>query len=468
MKQFENIIENFKNCNILVVGDIMLDEYIFGETSRINPEAPVPIVNVEKTEYRLGGAANVANNIISLGGKCTLIGQVGNDENKKLLEKELINKNIENFLIENKIYQTIKKTRIISQNQQLIRIDHETPKKITNQDVDTILQFIKDKKFDLIIISDYNKGFITPYLVEQLKSLNKKIIADFKPPNINLFNNIFAIKINLKEAEIITNKKEIDKIIKKLYEITNSNVILTCGKMGAYLFEKDKKQQHYLPSKAKEVYDVSGAGDTYIATLYLAISSNTNLYESIVLANEATGIVIGKMGTSTLSPLELKKSLNLQNNKIKDLSEIKKLIEELKNQGKKIVFTNGCFDILHVGHIKLLNEAKSYGNILILGLNTDNSIKKIKGPNRPINNQNDRAEVLANLECIDYIVLFDEEKPINLIKEILPNIIVKGSDYKESEVVGVDIIKKHGGEIKLIKLLEGKSTTDIINKTKIL
>ena len=466
MKQFENIIENFRNCNILIVGDIMLDEYIFGETSRINSEAPVPIVNVEKTEYRLGGAANVANNIISLGGKCILIGQVGNDENKKLLKKELINKNIKNLLIENQSYKTIKKTRIISQNQQLIRIDHETPQKITNQDVDNILQFIKDKKFDLILVSDYNKGFITPYLMQELKLVNKKIIADFKPQNINLFNNIFAIKINQREAEAITNKIEVYEIIDKLYEITNSNIILTYGKKGSYLFEKEAKQKYYLPSRAKEVYDVSGAGDTYIATLSLAIVSNTNLYESAVLANEASAIVISKMGTSTLSPLELKKSLNMQNNKIKSLEEIKKVISELKKENKKIVFTNGCFDILHVGHTKLLNEAKSFGDILILGLNTDDSIKKIKGPNRPINNQEDRAEVLSNIESVDYITFFDEEKPINLIKELIPNIIVKGSDYKEEEVVGADIVKKHGGEVKLVKLLEGKSTTDIINKTK--
>jgi len=301
----KKIIENFKNCNILVIGDIMLDKYIFGSTSRINPEAPVPIVNVEKIEHRLGGAANVANNITSLGGKCTLIGQAGNDETKDLLEKELIKKNINYFFI--KTNKTIKKTRIISQNQHLIRIDHENNKKISDEDSNNIINFIKNKSFDLIVISDYNKGFITPYLMEQLKSLNKKIIADFKPQNIDLFKNIFVISPNLKEAETITNEIKIEKILQKLSKKTNSNIILTCGEKGAYLFEKEKKQQYYLPSKAKEVYDVSGAGDTFIATVALSIATNTNLYESVILGNEAAGIVVGKLGTATLSSSELKK-----------------------------------------------------------------------------------------------------------------------------------------------------------------
>jgi len=460
------IIDKFQKCNILVIGDIILDKYIFGDTSRINPEAPVPIVKVEKVEHRLGGAANVANNITSLDGNCTLIGQVGNDENKKILEKELIKNNINHFFIENKNFKTIKKTRIISQNQHLIRIDHENPKKISDKDADSILNFINNKKFNLIVISDYNKGLITPYLMEKLKILNIRIIADFKPQNINLFKDCFLITPNLKEAEEITKEKKINKILNKLHEITNSNIILTCGEKGAYLFKKEK--QFYLPSKAKEVYDVSGAGDTFIATVALAIASNSNLYESVILGNQAAGIVIGKLGTAILSPTELKKSLNLKNNKIKNVQEIKTIIKKAKKQSKKVVFTNGCFDILHVGHTKLLNEAKSFGDILILGLNTDNSIRKLKGSTRPINNQEDRAEVLSNLESIDHIVFFDEISVFNLVKKLLPNILVKGGDYKECEVVGADLVKKHGGEVKLVKIVQGKSTTNIINKTKVL
>ena len=464
MQEIDNIIDKFQEKHILVIGDVMIDEYIIGEVSRINPEAPVPVLDTQKTEHRLGGAANVANNIVSLGGKCTLIGQIGKDETKEILIKKLNDKEIRYFLIENENIPTIKKTRIIARNQQVIRIDNENIIEIKDEEADKIIEKIKENNFDIILISDYNKGIITPYLMSKLKELNKKLIVDPKPENIEYYKDTFIISPNLKEGKEITKEKDINKIGEKITKNFNTKLILRCGEKGAYLFEE--QETHYFPTKAKEIYDVSGAGDTFMATLALAISSNSNLHESIILGNHAAGIVIGKLGTSTLSTNELKKSFSIQETKIKHLSEIKEIVEKLKNNNKKIVFTNGCFDILHAGHTHLLKEAKSLGDTLILGLNTDESINRIKGPTRPINNGAERAEVLASLESVDYIIFFDEDTPLNLIKEIIPHKLVKASDYEESGVVGGDIVKQHGGEVELIRLKEGKSTTNLINKIK--
>ena len=464
MQEIDKTIDKFQEKHILVIGDVMIDEYIIGEVSRINPEAPVPVLDTQKTEHRLGGAANVANNIVSLGGKCTLIGQIGNDETKDILIKKLNDKGVRYSLIENEDIPTIKKTRIIARNQQVIRIDNENIVKIKDEEANQIIEKIKESNFDVILISDYNKGVITPCLMSRLKELNKKIIVDPKPENIEHYKDSFIISPNLKEGKEISKEKEIEKIGEKITKDFNTKLILRCGEKGAYLFEE--QETHYFPTKAKEIYDVSGAGDTFVATMALAISSGSNLHESIILGNQAAGVVIGKLGTSTISTNELKKSFSIQETKIKPLSEIKEIVEKLKEDNKKIIFTNGCFDILHAGHTHLLKEAKALGDILILGLNTDDSIKRIKGPTRPINNEKERAEVLASLESVDYITFFEEDTPLNLISELIPHKLIKASDYSESEVVGGDIVKQHGGEVELIKLKEGRSTTNLIDKIK--
>jgi D-beta-D-heptose 7-phosphate kinase/D-beta-D-heptose 1-phosphate adenosyltransferase len=470
MKKINSIIENFAKGNILVIGDVILDEYMMGDVNRISPEAPVMVLNMEKKEYCLGGAANVANNIKSLGGECTLIGQAGNDDIRNELVKELADKKIHHYLVERDDYKTIKKTRIMAQHQQVIRVDWEERKELDEEHVKKIMEYINKannkKKFDLIAVSDYNKGMITPGLIQQIKKLNLRIIADAKPVNISLFENVFAIIPNLKEGMEITGKAEVKEIGNLLRKNFNTNVILKLGEKGASLFEKDTMQEYYLPTTAKEVFDVSGAGDTFNAVLGLCIANNANLYEGVMIANQAAGIVVGKLGTATLTVDELKKSFNLQDSKIKELAELKKIVNELKAKGKKIVFTNGCFDILHVGHLKLINKAKTFGDFLILGLNTDSSIRKIKGKGRPINSQDDRAEVLANIAGVDYIIMFNTLTPIPLIKELRPDVLVKGSDYKETEVEGWEIVKGYGGQVKLVEVIKGVSTTSILNRYK--
>jgi len=465
MSELNQIIQKFSNQKILVIGDIMLDEYIYGDVSRINPEAPVPILNVTKTEQRLGGAANVANNIVSLGGQCTLIGQVGDDEEKEELIKELEKKAIKYFLISTDNYKTIKKTRVVSENQQFIRIDKETRHEINQEHIDGIIEHIKENGYKAILIPDYNKGMVTKELMDRLKILNVKIISDPKPYNIELFKDTFLISPNLKEGKEVTNEEVPERIGRRITETLNTNLILTCGKEGAYLFEKDINEHTYLPTKAKEIFDVSGAGDTFISTIALAVTTGASLYDSVILGNYAAGIVVGKFGTSTITCKELSDSFS-KKTKVKTQEELQAIIENLKENDKKIVFTNGCFDILHVGHTKLIKKAKSFGDTLILGLNTDYSIKLVKGENRPINSQEERAEVLAAIEDIDYIVFFGEETPCNLIKALKPDIHVKGGDYDPEKIPEAEIIKEYGGEIKIVDLFKDKSTTHLIEKIK--
>jgi len=468
-KHLIEFIKKFKKQHILVVGDVMVDTYIKGEISRISPEAPVPILNIKSEEHRLGGAANVANNIVALGAKCTLIGQVGKDEIKKILIDQLDNNKINHFLIKNKNYLTINKKRIISNNQQIIRIDSESTNHLENKEIDKVINFIKKNKIKNILISDYNKGMITKELLKKIKALNINIFADPKPENFEYFKNCLAISPNLVEAKKFTKKSKVEDIGEDILKKLKTNLILTRGKEGVSLFNLKDGSHNYIPAKANEVYDVSGAGDTFISTLTLTYASGGNLYESAILGNAAAGEVIKKQGVVTISQEQLKNCFIKKNGKIKKFHELTNLISDLKKYNKKIVFTNGCFDILHSGHIKLLNKAKSFGDILIVGLNTDKSVRNIKGNKRPINSQEDRVEVLSNLEAIDFIVLFDENTPKNLISKLKPDVHVKGGDYDPNDLNSLpeaETIKNYGGKIKIVNLVKGKSTTNIIKKSK--
>ena len=466
MKVIETIQE-FPKKHILVIGDLILDEYIFGNINRINPEAPVPVLNVSNNnrEHRLGGAANTANNVAALGAKCTVIGQVGNDKFKEPMLELFKQSNINTFLIERDEFTTIKKTRLVAQNQQALRVDFEDPKPIQTDHVKQITAFIKSNQFDMILLSDYNKGMLTKELAEGLKKLNIPIIADPKPINVDMFKNVFVIAPNVKEAREITNSDaDAESLSKSIAKKYNTHVIITQGSDGTSTYNKNTKEYHHLPTMAREVYDVSGAGDTFIATLTLALASKVELYDATQIANQAAGVVVGKFGTATLTLEELKFSFSAKQSKIKTRKELKQIVQKLKSEGKKIVTTNGIYDILHIGHTELLNTAKSFGEVLILAVNTDASTKRYKGPNRPINNERERAELVANLEAVNYVVLFDENTPEELLNELKPDVHVKGGDYKVKDLPESKIVHKHGGEVKIVTLVEGKSSTNIITK----
>jgi len=478
---------NSKNKWCLVIGDLMLDQYIFGNVDRISPEAPVPILKKNNQIDRIGGAGNVALNLSGLGIKTVLVGEIGNDNaGDRLSDLFNINSIPTKYLIKKKVTTTTK-TRIMSGQQQLVRLDDEEissgPSKL---DLKKIINLIKNSP-SVIIISDYEKGFLTPNFLKQvIQSANKKnipVLIDPKGTNLEKYRGATAITPNKKEAFIlanITNKDDqlLNAALKKIIKEYNFNYIaMTQGDLGIKHITRNKVED-YPSTISKEVFDVSGAGDTVIATLAASIIANTSLEDGFRLANFSAGIVIRKIGTMPILKHELLKEL--QYNTItkhnigkaipkKDLLEFVKILREvyIEDQGVKDVrigFTNGCFDILHAGHVTYLEKAKKQVDYLILALNSDASVRKIKGPKRPVVGESDRARVLCALESVDVVVLFDEPNPLNLIKSIKPNILFKGNDYTIKNVVGAREMKQWGGKVTLIPVVKGKSTTKIINK----
>ena len=455
---------------ILVIGDFMIDHYLWGKSDRISPEAPVPVVEVIKEEDRLGGAGNVVNNLLSLGSE-VIVSTILGDENERMF-KLLNEKNIDTsgvFVDENR--KTIIKSRVIASNHQVIRYDKETKENISKEYEQKILNFVKSKidEVDLILLSDYEKGVLTPNLTQSLIDLantkNKKLIIDPKN-NFYKYQNAYMIKPNKKELSVATKieintKEDLLKAGWALKEELNLEYLLvTLSEEGMALFGEEFIQ---IPTLAKEVYDVTGAGDTVLASLGYYLAKNDDLIEAMHFANAAAAVVVGKVGSATVTIDEIlhyeKNIDNSVEHKIIPFNEV----EKLNITNKKVVFTNGCFDILHLGHVKYLQKARALGDVLIVGVNSNESVTRLKGSSRPVNDEFDRAYLLASLEVVDYVVIFKEDTPYELIKKIKPDILVKGADYKDKEVVGSDIAK----EVKLIDFVDGKSTTSIIERMKL-
>ncbi|WP_157279266.1 D-glycero-beta-D-manno-heptose-7-phosphate kinase [Aliarcobacter butzleri] len=464
-----------KKPNILVIGDLMIDHYLWGSCDRISPEAPVQVVNVKKESSVLGGAGNVINNLFTLGATVDVISVIGDDnvanELKSLLEKIKISTS--NLIVENN-RKTSKKSRLIASQQQVLRYDMESIDDINEESHKKIISNLEKniKKYSSIILSDYGKGVLTTKLTQDIINIaNKnsvKVLVDPKGKDYSKYKGSYTLTPNKKEAQEATNidikdENSLINALKDLKEKCDLEVsLITLSEQGIAIFDENLTIK---PTVAREVYDVTGAGDTVIASIAFALGNDLNINEAVSFANLAAGVVVGKLGsaTTTLDEIyEYESSLHKSNSNshIKTFEEIEKLASKLHSLGKKIVFTNGCFDILHVGHVKYLEEARSYGDILILGLNADSSVKKLKGESRPINNQDDRAYILASLESVDYVVIFEEETPYELIKLIKPHVLVKGGDYEGKDVVGQDI----ADELKLVKFVDGKSTTNTIKR----
>lgn len=464
-----------KKPNILVIGDLMIDHYLWGSCDRISPEAPVQVVNVKKESSVLGGAGNVINNLFTLGATVDVISVIGDDnvanELKSLLEKIKISTS--NLIVENN-RKTSKKSRLIASQQQVLRYDMESIDDINEESHKKIISNLEKniKKYSSIILSDYGKGVLTTKLTQDIINIaNKnsvKVLVDPKGKDYSKYKGSYTLTPNKKEAQEATNidikdENSLINALKDLKEKCDLEVsLITLSEQGIAIFDENLTIK---PTVAREVYDVTGAGDTVIASIAFALGNDLNINEAVSFANLAAGVVVGKLGsaTTTLDEIyEYESSLHKSNSNshIKTFEEIEKLASKLHSLGKKIVFTNGCFDILHVGHVKYLEEARSYGDVLILGLNADSSVKKLKGDSRPINNQDDRAYILASLESIDYVVIFEEETPYELIKLIKPHVLVKGGDYEGKDVVGQDI----ADELKLVKFVDGKSTTNTIKR----
>ena len=464
-----------KKPNILVIGDLMIDHYLWGSCDRISPEAPVQVVNVKKESSVLGGAGNLINNLFALGAKVDVISVIGDDavanELKSLLAK--IEVSSSNLIVE-ETRKTSKKSRLIASQQQVLRYDMESIDDISEQSSNKILENLKSniKKYDSIILSDYGKGVLTTNLTKEIIKIaneNKvKVLVDPKGKDYSKYKGSYTLTPNKKEAMEATNidikdEKSLVKALEDLKQKCDLEVsLITLSENGIAIL---KDELIIKPTVAREVYDVTGAGDTVIASIAFALGNDLNIEEAISFANLAAGVVVGKIGSATASLDEIyeyESSLHKSSSTshIKTFQEIEKLAYKFHELGKKVVFTNGCFDILHAGHVKYLEVAKSYGDVLIVGVNADSSVRKLKGPTRPINNQDDRAYILASLESVDYVVIFEEETPYELIKLVKPHTLVKGGDYEGKDVVGQDI----ANELKLVQFVDGKSTTNTIKR----
>ena len=464
-----------KNPNILVIGDLMIDEYLWGSCERISPEAPVQVVDIKKETSVLGGAGNVIGNLVSLGAEVGVMSVIGDDEVGEDLRRMLTIQGVESFLVEQKGRKTSRKTRLMASHSQVVRYDKESKNPISCESIEALFEQFSQKidLYDIILLSDYAKGVLTKELVEKIiLHANKKdikVLVDPKGDDYTKYKGAYLLTPNKKEAEIASKTKiddetSLKECLEKLKKDASLGVsVITLSEHGIAILDNDKVTVK--PTVAREVYDVTGAGDTVLASLGFALSLGNDIYTSVEFANLAAGVVVGKIGSATVTMDEIeeyqaslhKSSIELH---IKTRDEIAKLSARLKTQNKKVVFTNGCFDILHKGHVSYLNIAKSFGDVLILGLNSDASVKRLKGEDRPINCEDDRAYILSALECVDYVVIFDEDTPYELIKRILPNTLVKGADYEGKEVVGSDI----ADETKLVEFVDGKSTTSTIKK----
>jgi D-beta-D-heptose 7-phosphate kinase/D-beta-D-heptose 1-phosphate adenosyltransferase len=466
---------------VLVIGDIMLDRYLMGQVNRISPEAPVPVVLLNNTEDRAGGAANVAANLSGLGLKTQIIGCVGADATGKTLSNLIASAGIDiTLIITSKLRPTVSKTRIMSGNQQIVRIDDESSAAFTPAENEQLLSNVKQALTQLpamVILSDYAKGILSEHsccsIIKQCQQLNIPVLADPKGRDYSKYKGANGLTPNKKEtAEACNVAVDDNDILLQAAKLLKDNLGLdflavTRGEEGISFI--DQEQIQHIAASAKKVFDVSGAGDTVIATLAAGMVHGLNAHDALQLANIAAGIVVGKVGTVPVTHAELLQALVTENNlsqvdKICDQAQLLNLVSQWKANHEKIVFTNGCFDLLHAGHVSYLEAAKKTGDKLILGLNTDRSVSALKGPSRPVIHEQDRARVLAALAAVDAVILFDEDTPLDLIKAIKPDILAKGSDYTEAQVVGAEEIKAWGGRVALVDLVAGRSTSGILEK----
>ncbi len=475
-------ISKFNQSRLLVVGDIMVDEYLWGKVDRISPEAPVQIVSVEDEVFTLGGAGNVANNIVSLGANVSVAGIIGTDRCGNVLLKKFKALGVDTEgIIQIPGRPTTRKTRVIANNQQVLRIDRETKQDISDATMELLVKYIDAKMplVEAVLISDYSKGLLTEKFIKKIissaKKHNKITIADPKGLSFSKYSGISLLTPNKKEASLVSGVDIIDRssLLKAGTKILNTvdidNLLITCGKEGMVLFERNK-EPYIINSKARQVFDVSGAGDTVAAVFGLAIASGASFADSAVIANAAAGIVVGKLGTATVSQKELSFALKPYPDDIifkhKNLSELPVLIQELRKNGKRIVLTNGCFDILHTGHIMLFSASKQFGDILIVAIDDDDSVKKLKGKGRPVLSANERVKILSALDSVDYVVVFSSDKLNELINIIRPDVLTKGSNYSSKGVVGHETIEQFGGKTVIVPITEKISSSIIIDNIR--
>lgn len=464
---------DFSQTKILVVGDVMLDQYWTGRAGRISPEAPVPVVKVADETVRAGGAANVALNVADLGAQVKLMGIIGEDPFGEQLNQVLKNAQVASNWVFSESG-TICKLRVLSHHQQLIRMDFEqkVPEIAAQQLAEAVAMHVAD--YDVLLISDYAKGALqfVEHMIAAAKQAKVPVLIDPKGNDFSRYAGATLVKPNQGEFELIVGScvDEADLIEKAqtlLEQVGIDALLVTRSEHGMALIERDAKPT-ILKSRAQEVFDVTGAGDTVIATLATAFGSGLSLPKSVSLANVAASIVVGKVGTSTVSLAELEEQLRVASRHKGYASmsedEVFRLIQVAQQQGEKVVFTNGCFDILHSGHVRYLNEAAQQGDRLVVAVNSDVSVRQLKGTSRPIVPLEGRMELLSALSCVDWVVPFSEQTPERLICKLKPDVLVKGGDYQPEDIAGSKCVWENGGEVAVLSFWDGYSTTQLVDK----
>ena len=479
-KEIESLFARAKDIRALVIGDLMLDEYLWGRTERISPEAPVQVVEVLREDLRLGGAGNVVNNLAALGCSVSVCSVVGADENASLLRRAFESKGVGlDGLFEDPERRTSKKTRVIAANQQIVRIDRETRSPIAPSFEERLIGYLSSGcgSFDVIVVSDYLKGVLTPTVLSAVcrlgRSLGIPVVVDPKGSDYGKYRGATLLTPNRKEAEIasgvaITDVDSLERAAEGLLsDLGLDALLITRSEAGMSLFPAAGGSVH-IPTVAREVFDVTGAGDTVISVLSLGLACGLSAPDAAWVANVAAGIAVGNLGTSTVSPQEIVAEvghgLKDSDSKIKNLDVLSHLVAQERSRGREVVFTNGCFDLLHVGHVKYLQKARSLGDLLIVGLNSDASVRRLKGELRPLIEESERAHILAALDCVDFVVLFDDDTPLRVIETLAPAVLVKGGDYTLDGVVGREVVEAGGGRVELVQFVDGRSTTRIIEK----
>ncbi|MEM7082278.1 MAG: bifunctional D-glycero-beta-D-manno-heptose-7-phosphate kinase/D-glycero-beta-D-manno-heptose 1-phosphate adenylyltransferase HldE [Pseudomonadota bacterium] len=461
-------VPDFSASRVLVAGDVMLDRYWLGPTSRISPEAPVPVVNIEGHEDRAGGAANVATNLRALDAVCAVSGVIGNDEEGHVLERLLSDAGVTS-LLEHGAPRTITKLRVLSRNQQLIRLDRED--RADAVDAISIDAFKAGlAAANVVVLSDYAKGALRDplTLIEQARAAGKPVLVDPKGAQFEKYSGATLLTPNLSEFEAVVGQcHSDDELVQKGRELCRrlsvQAMLVTRSAQGMTLIEADKST--HFAAAAREVYDVTGAGDTVIATLAAALGAGATLEQSVALANLAASIVVGKLGVATVSRSELRQALHRRGTGGRSTltpTQLEQAVNEARARGERLVFTNGCFDLLHAGHVAYLEEAKALGHRLIVAVNDDDSVRRLKGEGRPVNSLEDRMAVLSGLASVDWVTSFGDDTPLALIETLSPDVLVKGGDYEADAIVGADWVRQSGGDVKVLTFKAGRSTTELI------
>ena len=475
---------DFSNISVLCVGDLMLDRFVYADMERISPEAPVPVLRLKHTREMLGGAGNVANNIASLGGRAILVGVVGRDATGDCLKRVLASlPAIESAYIDTDERPTICKTRFIAANQQVVRADDESLTPLSAAEHDKLLASIRAciGRVGAVVLSDYGKGVLTRPMVAEIiaaaRAVQVPVFVDPKSSDFSHYLGATCITPNLKElasaaGEEVTDVAGITRAARRVMAQAKADAILvTRSEKGMMLIEANG-EVHSVPARAREVFDVSGAGDTVIATMALCVAAGRSLPDAMPVANAAASVVVSKLGTATADVAELMHEFEEQDQDggtviapgVQSLDRVRELVGRWKQQGMVVGFTNGCFDLIHPGHVALLARARSECDRLVVGLNTDRSVRALKGPTRPVNSLEARAAVMAALRYVDCVVGFDDDTPLEIIRTLMPDVLIKGADYSVDGVVGGDIVRSAGGRVVLAKLVPGKSTTSTIGR----